>query len=313
VWPWLAAAGAAVALIAVGFLLYPWISDQLAGSEQVAVPYVVALQEAAARGEISERGLVPRVRRVSNSDVEEGVVFAQRPAEGTRVDDGSVVIIDVSSGKPEVEIPSVVGQSRDSAVAELTDAGLDAQVVEVSSDRETGTVTAQKPTAGTVVVEGTRVRINVSTGPKPVSVPNVVGLPYDEAASDLRAAGFGVSRVNVPSELAAGVVVDQSPAGGTASDKGTTVELSVSEGPSTREVPDVTGQDVSVARATLQNNGFRVREVPESTDDPAMDGIVTAQDPPGLAQAEPGSLVTVFVGSFTGEETTETETTSPPS
>jgi serine/threonine-protein kinase len=310
-WPWLAGAGAALAILVLGFLLYPWVSDQLSGSDQVAVPYVVALQEAAARAEITERGLVPRVRRISSSDVDEGVVIAQRPQEGTDVDKGTQVVIDVSSGRPEVEVPSVVGQSRDSAVAELTDAGLDAQVAEVSSDKEEGTVTGQSPAPGTVVVEGTRVRINVSTGPKPVSVPNVVGLPYDEAASELRADGFGVSRVNVPSELAAGVVVDQNPAGGTQSDRGTTVELSVSEGPSTREVPDVTNQDVSVARATLQNNGFRVREVPENVDDPAMEGIVTAQDPPGFAEAEPGSLVTIFVGTFTPQDTTDT--TAPPS
>ncbi len=37
-----------------------------------------------------------------NSDVEEGIVFAQDPIEGTRVDKETVVSIDVSSGKPEV-------------------------------------------------------------------------------------------------------------------------------------------------------------------------------------------------------------------
>ena len=38
--------------------------------------------------------------------------------------------------------------------------------------------------------KGTQIRINVSQGPKPVSVPNVVGLPYDQAASELQRAGF---------------------------------------------------------------------------------------------------------------------------
>ena len=146
----------------------------------------------------------------------------------------------------------VVSESADllaGAVAELTDAGLDAQVREVSSDKEAGTVTAQSPAAGTVVVEGTRVQINVSTGPRPISVPNVVGSPYDEAASELRTAGFGVSRTDVDSDQPAGVVVSQSPGGGASADRGTTVQLSVSTGPSTADVPDVTGQDASVARA----------------------------------------------------------------
>ncbi|MGH3134117.1 MAG: Stk1 family PASTA domain-containing Ser/Thr kinase, partial [Gaiellaceae bacterium] len=120
IWPWLAGAGALLALVIGGFLLFDTIRNQLSDTDQVAVPYVVGIQEALARNAITDEGLQPRVRRISNSDVEEGLVFAQRPQEGSRVDEGSVVTIDVSSGKPEVEIPSVVGQSRDSAVAELT-------------------------------------------------------------------------------------------------------------------------------------------------------------------------------------------------
>ena len=78
----------------------------------------------------------------------------------------------------------------------------------MNSDRDEGTVTAQSPAAGTVVVEGTQVRINVSKGPKPVTVPNVVGLPYDQAASELQRAGFGVSRIDVDSDQAAGIVTE---------------------------------------------------------------------------------------------------------
>ena len=100
-----------------------------------------------------------------------------------------------STSRPESRrsrFPSVVGQSVEDAVAELTRAGLNAQVVEVNSDRDEGTVTGQSPGAGLVVVEGTQVRINVSKGPRPVTVPSVVGLPYDQAAAELQQAGFGV-------------------------------------------------------------------------------------------------------------------------
>ena len=311
VWPWLVGAGALIALLIGGLLLFDTVRQQLEDAKPVAVPYVVGLQQAQAVNLITDKDLVPRVRRVSNSDVEEGVVFAQSPTEGTRVEEETVVLIDVSSGKPEVSIPTVVGQSRDSAVAELTQAGLDAQVVEVSSDREEGTVTAQQPGAGLVVVEGTRVRINVSTGPRPVSVPNVVNLPYDQAASELQQAGFGVTRVDVASDLARGIVVDQDPSGGSESSRGSTVTLSVSRGPTTAAVPDVTTQDVTIARATLENAGFRVRETLEDTDDPSSEGIVISQDPVGGAQAEPNSIVTLFVGRFVGVEETPTTPTTP--
>jgi eukaryotic-like serine/threonine-protein kinase len=308
VWPWLAGVGVLLALVIGGVLLYDTVEGQFSSADQVAVPYVVGLQESLARNAIVEKGLIPRVRRVSNSDVEEGLVFAQRPVEGSSVDEESLVTIDVSSGKPEVEIPGVVGQSRDSAVAELTQAGLDAQVVEVNSDKAEGTVTAQSPGAGTVVVEGTRVRINVSIGPRPVRVPNVVGLAFDLAASNLRAAGFGVTRIDVNSDLAVNVVVDQDPAGDSESSRGTTVTLSVSRGPSTVPVPDVTTQDVTIARSILEDAGFRVREVLENTDDQDSHGVVIGQDPAGQTQAKPNSIVTLFVGNFTGGETTTTET-----
>ena len=306
-WPWLLGLGALLAFLAGAWLLYDTVSSQFGGAEQVAVPYVVALRQAQAVDQITKRDLVPRVRRISNSDVEEGFVFAQDPTEGTPVDKDTVVVIDVSAGKPEVTVPSVVGQSSTDAVAELTRAGLDTQIVEVNSNRDQGTVTAQAPGAGTVVVEGTRVRINVSKGPRPVTVPNVVGLPYDQAASELQRAGFGVARVDVASDQARGIVTDQNPNGGSESSKGSTITLSVSKGPLTAAVPDVTNQDVTIAQATLEAAGFRTRVELEDTDDPSFDGIVISQDPIGGAQAQPNSIVTLFVGRFRGD-TTETPT-----
>ncbi len=305
-WPWLLALGVVLAFVAGGWFLYDTIQRQLEEAKPVAVPYVVGLQQAQAVNLITEKELVPRVRRVSNSDVEEGFVFHQSPTEGTRVDKNTVVTIDVSKGKPEVTVPSVVGQSSTDAVAELTRAGLDTQIVEVNSDREEGTVTAQVPAAGLVVVEGTQVRINVSKGPKPVNVPNVIGLPYDQAASELKRVGFDVTRVDVDSELAKGIVVDQDPNGGSESSKGATVTLSVSQGPVTTSVPDVTNQDVAIAQATLEAAGFRTRVVLENTDDPGFDGIVISQDPIGGSQEKAGSVVTLFVGRLTGTDTTTT-------
>jgi serine/threonine-protein kinase len=308
-WPWLVGAGVALALLLLGFFLYDSIQSKLEGSETVAVPYVVGIPQANAENLITEKGLVPQVHRVSSADVEEGVVIQQSPTEGTKVDKETVVRIDVSSGKPEVQIPSVVGQTQTDAVAELTRAGLDVQVVEVNSDRDQGTVTAQSPAAGLTVVEGTRVRINVSKGPKPVTVPSVVGLPYDQAASELQSAGFEVSRIDQDSDQAAGIVTEQTPSGGSEGSKGSTVTLTVSKGPSTSAVPDVTSQDYAIAQTTLDNAGFRSKIVFEDTEDQSMDGIVISQDPVGGSQEKPNTVVTLFVGRFV--QTTTTTTTTP--
>jgi serine/threonine-protein kinase len=140
-----------------------------------------------------------------------------------------------------------------------------------------------------------------------VTVPSVVGLPYDQAAAELQQAGFGVARINVDSDQGAGIVTDQAPTGGSEGSKGSTVTLSVSKGPSTAAVPDVTSQDFAIAQTTLEAAGFRSRVEFEDTTDPTLDGIVLSQDPIGESQAKPNALVTLFVGRFV--ETTETETT----
>jgi eukaryotic-like serine/threonine-protein kinase len=310
VWPWLAGAGALLLLAIAGFLLYEPISNQFQGSDTVAVPYVVALQQAQAESDIRDKGLVPRVRMTSSSEFEQGVVIAQDPAPGTRLEEGETVSIEVSSGKPKVTIPVVVGQTSESAVRELTAAGLEVRVFEVNSEEDEGDVVAQTPAAGLTVVEGTQVRINVSKGPRPVEVPNVVGLPFTEAENLLRGRGFTVVRTNGASDLPEGSVFDQDPVAGTDSSRGATVTVSVSEGPATVAVPDVTFQDVVIARNTLEMAGFRVREVLEETSDPGSDGVVVAQDPVGGSAAAPGSLVTLFVGNLveSGETTTDTET-----
>jgi serine/threonine-protein kinase len=61
-------------------------------------------------------------------------------------------------------------------------------------------------------------------------------------------------------------------------------------------VPDVTNQDEASARSALRAAGFTVRVQTEDVTDPALDGIVLAQDPTGGEQAEKGAIVLITVG-----------------
>ena len=237
-WPWLVGIGALLALLVAAWFLYEPIKDRFQGADTVAVPYVVGIQQRSRSQDLEDEGLVPQVRRVSNSDVEEGLVFAQDPTEGTRVDEGEIVRIDVSSGKPEVPIPSVVGQTSETPSPSSRGRVSIAQVVEVNSDRDEGTVTAQSPSAGTVVVEGTQVRINVSKGPRPVSVPERRRAAVRPGRGRAPAARASTSPGSTSdSDLAEGIVTRQDPSGGSEGSRGSTVTLSVSKGPTTSAVP----------------------------------------------------------------------------
>ncbi len=315
VWPWLLALGAILALATAGWFLYDRVQDQIDSSKPVAVGDYRGIKEALAVAGITDDGFEARVTREPNAEIEEGYVFEQQPEPGTRLGQGSLVTITVSTGKPEVLVPNVVGKTEAEAVAEIIKANLEVRSVQVNSGKPAGTVTAQAPPAGTTLVAGSEVRINVSKGPTPVAVPSVVGLLYDTAAAQLQAADFAVARDDVDSDEPKGTVVGQNPAGNTTAAKGSTITLSVSKGPTTVEVPEVTGLDLATARSTLRAVGFKVTVTFIDTDDQALEGLVAAQDPIGGTQAEPASTVALEVWRFVepppATDTTTTDTTVP--
>jgi eukaryotic-like serine/threonine-protein kinase len=132
------------------------------GPATVAVPNAVGLPEQQARDRLARAGLEVRVFEVF-SDEPEGTVIAQNPGSGERVSPDESVRLNVSKGTGLVDVPSLVGFTRAEAEAQLSDAGLEANVFEVPSIEPAGTVVAQNPLGGQLR-EGEAVRLNVSTG-----------------------------------------------------------------------------------------------------------------------------------------------------
>ncbi|MBA2384039.1 MAG: Stk1 family PASTA domain-containing Ser/Thr kinase [Actinobacteria bacterium] len=299
VWPWLLAVLLVAGALVGGWFAYQELQSQLSETKPVAVPDVDGVAERLAVREIQDAGLEELVVREASADVKVGLVIEQDPQPGERIERGNFVTIRVSTGKPKTRVPNVVGQRRDDAVGELVDAELEVRVFEVNSLEDVGIVLAQSPKAGTELVEGSTVRINVSKGPKPVAVPNVVGSPYESAESAILGVGFAVDREDVDdSSEPAGIVVGQVPAAGTQHPKGSVVTLQVSTGPATSQVPDVTSQTEADARGQLEASGFEVQVVEEIVEDESLDGRVLSQNPEGGTELEQGSTVVIVVGRF---------------
>jgi beta-lactam-binding protein with PASTA domain/predicted Ser/Thr protein kinase len=317
IWPWLLAALLLVAAAFASYYVYDRIADQLGGGDSVSVPFLEGKLQTLAVREIRQAGLVPKVRKRPNETVDVGRVFDQDPAEGEDVDEGSTVVIVVSSGVAKTTVPDVEGDTRDDAVAALTAADLDYSVTEVYSERPVGEVTAQKPVAGTRLAKGETVFINVSRGIKQVSVPGVVGESLDAAIAAIEDAGFTAgSPVFENSDQPENTVIAQDPPANSLQRPGTTIVLTVSKGPAQVLVPDVEGFEVQSARETLRAEGFKVSIVKADTDLIEEDGIVLSQTPTGGSEADPKSTVTLTVGRYVEpppppEETfpTDTETT----
>jgi serine/threonine-protein kinase len=296
IWPWVLSVLLLCAAGAAAWFAYTKIQDQLNKSKPVAVPQLGGLREGLAVQKVRAANLDPNVIRETSDTVEKGVVISQSPNAGVRVAKNSTVDIHVSRGPPPVTVPNVIGKSRDDAVAALSDAGLKYKVFTVHSNKTPNTVTGQDPAGGTKVVKGSRVRINVSSGPQPVSVPYVVGLSFDQASAQLQSAGFAVARRNIDSDQPKGTVVAQDPTGSAAPNS--TVTLSVSKGPKQSTVPDVTNQDEDSATSSLEGAGFKVSVNRQDVNDPGLDGIVLSQNPTGGTRADQGSTVTITVGRF---------------
>jgi serine/threonine-protein kinase len=298
-WPWFAVLFFVVVAAIGGFFLYSQISDKLASNAPVAVQNYLYITEALARQKIKDDGFAPVVNHHASKTTQPGLVFKQTPTAGHRQAKGSPVTVWVSTGLPRVAVPSVIDKSQTDAVATLTRAGLKVKTLEVPSSKQAGIVLAQDPPAETKVETGSTVHINISKGPQPVSVPSVVGLPIDQASSQLRALGFTVAVTPVDSNQAANTVISQSPPANQSVGKGSVINLTISKGPKTSTVPDVTSTDLASAESTLAASGFKWKSVKQEVTDPNLDGTVLTQTPAGGEQAKPGSTVTLTVGHVT--------------
>src|SRR2546421_8525123 len=306
VWPWLLALGLLVLAGFAAWLAYNQIQKQLNASKPVTVGRYIGMREAAARDAITHAGLKATIRRRPSAAEAPTFVFDQEPTQGNKTNKGNAVTIFVSTGAPKAVVPDVRGKSATDAAAAIASAGLKPDVHEVPSAKDVNTVVAQAPRPGAKGVKGSKVRINVSKGPALVGVPPVVGLPYEQASSELQAKLFAVKRVDQDSNEPAGRVLGQNPTGNTLAPQGSAVTLTVSKGPTTTQVPDVTSFGQDTARTTLEQSGFKVKVVRQQTNDPSQEGIVLDQNPPPNTRAKHGAGVTIYVGHFVAQTTTAT-------
>jgi serine/threonine-protein kinase len=192
-----------------------------------AVPNLVGMTEEEARLAIVDRGfVVGRVDRDTSDTVAADTVMEQDPDRDTFHEPGTSIDFVLSVGKPEVDVPFVVGRPRKEARELMVAADLTVRFEEADSDEERFRVLSTTPAAGTEVAEGTTIVLTYSDGPE--KVPDVRGLQQGAAERAIREAGFVPDvRTDASSVEPKGTVVDQIPAGGT-EDQGTTIVIFVS-------------------------------------------------------------------------------------
>jgi eukaryotic-like serine/threonine-protein kinase len=248
--------GLLAASAAGGYLLWDRVLAPL-----TPIPPVEGAAGDVAADRLEEAGFEVRVtnERPHDLSVPADHVLAQTPTGEARR--GTRVLLTLSAGPRQVEVPDVVGDVAEAALAAITEAGLEPTAVEEYDEEvAVGLVVASDPAPGVTVPETSLVTLVVSRGPRPVPVADVRGSSLDEATAALREDGLEVEVSARPfdEEVAAGTVIGQDPDPGTSLFSGDTVSLVVSRGPEPITVPNLRGQRTGDAVAELEGLGFRV-------------------------------------------------------
>ena len=254
------------------------------------VPTVLGLDRAAAVSAIETAGLSSEIRGEYSDDVPVDTVLGTDPSAGSRVPDGGTVALLVSLGRPTV--PSIAGAGERSVVEdelrrrtfEPVEGG-----TAFSTTVPEGGVAALDPAPGTVLPVGSEVKLVMSKGSPPVTLPDLDGRTVDEARRVLDEAGLTVGDVRevFDADVDEGRVAGTDPGEGASVNAGGTVTLLVSNAV---KVPSMLGRSVASAREELTRLGFdvEVRQVADSDR-----SVVIGQTPGAGRRAEQGSTVTL--------------------
>jgi serine/threonine protein kinase/beta-lactam-binding protein with PASTA domain len=199
------------------------------GLPLVAVPKVATFSSChdavAALDAVHLVGVCPPAAAVYDSNVGVGGVVGTQPATQARY--GSTVTIVTSKGHAPVAVPPVsgTGTTYATAAAALTAAGfvpVESQIY--SSTVTTGEViaTVPGPSAGPVAYQS-QVTVQVSKGPEPVTVPQLVDKSLSKAVAALTAVGLHAGGPYGPPDSK--TVVSTSPAAGSSVPVGSTVQV----------------------------------------------------------------------------------------
>ncbi len=267
----------------------------LTSGRYAAVPSVAGLTAAAARQELQQAGFT-----VTNgaTEIDNGVpkndVISTSPSG--RALPGATVTLTVSLGPRMIIVPPVAGKTKPEAMQALRQAGLTVssatQGVGVTGVVVPGAVAGTVPPAGTSWPQNRPVTIQVVAG---LALPTLVGQDINAIEQWAGQNKIQLQQTPVKSDKPQGIIVAQGTPAGTPVQSGSTVSVSVSEGPPEVPIPgNLVGEPFQQVQQTLEALGFQVNGQQQF----GFGRKVTSISPSGEAPA--GSTITVNYGGFNG-------------
>lgn len=214
---------------------------------------------------------------------------------------GTLAVLNVTN-PAEVEMPNVVGMSKEEAQKEVEAAKLVFEVEKEEYHKEVpeGFIISQDPTymeRFNKVKEGSTVKVVVSKGQEKATVPNVKGKEKDEAIKLIEEAKLKAEIIEETSKtVKEGFVISQETDPDTEVLAGDTVKLHVSTGTGIKEVAvaSVIGQSEANAKKTLEGLGLKVNVAYEE-DSSKDNGVVLKQSIDTGKVVDEGTTITITV------------------
>ncbi|MDG9684795.1 Stk1 family PASTA domain-containing Ser/Thr kinase [Streptomyces sp. DH18] len=196
------------------------------------------------------------------------------------------------------QVPSLLGQTQQTAEKRLSDKGLGLKGVErVFSDTvERGSVVSSDPASGDRIRGNGSVKLVVSRGPEIVRVPDVVDRSLADARRALKKVGLvpGMVTREFSEDVARGEVIRTDPRAGADRTPDTAVALVVSKGAPV-DVPDVTGLSIEAATAELEAQGLKADVLLARINSPEAQGDIAEQSPGEGVEAAEGDTIELTV------------------
>ena len=214
---------------------------------------------------------------------------------------GTMLILGMTNPK-EVEVPNVVGLTREEAEQKIKGANLifEVESEEYNTEVEENHVISQDPKHMdnyNKVKEKTTVRVVISKGTEKTKVPNVKGKEREEAIQLIEEAKLKVEVVEETSKtVKEGYVISQETDPDTEVNAGDTVKIHVSTGTGIKQVTmiDVRGKTEADAKKALEDMGLVVN-IGYSEDTSKDNGIVLKQAIEVGKVIDEGTTVTITV------------------
>jgi len=205
-------------------------------------------------------------------------------------------------------LPNVVGKTFEDASVALQKEGFPAQQGESRFHKSipANIVLQEDPPAGSRQKRGTNVVLALSAGQKSAEVPVTTNMSQQQARISIENTGLVMAGVTEQ--------VSDAPPAGTKVELPGTVDIVLSKGPATVNMPDLYGRSVGEARSMVEQIGLRIAGVSRDTSSLQPENTVIRQMPAAGQTISAGGAVSLTVSHFPPPPSLriDTGTTAPP-